>query len=116
MLICKSFEKYKLYCYNTPKLRSRLMVGHRPLKASILVRIQAPQQKNRIAAKRGEIFLEEGKDIFLWCCRVKRGSGGTIHSASGFFWKKVRILFKRHSYPSLLLHQKLLEGHSKVTE
>jgi len=37
------------------------------------------------------------RNIFLWCCRVKRGSGGTIHSISGFCWKKVRILFRRHS-------------------
>ena len=26
-----------------PKLRDRLMVGHRPLEASILVRVQVPQ-------------------------------------------------------------------------
>lgn len=37
------------------------------------------------------------RNIFLWCCRVKRGSGGTIYSTSGFYWKKVWIVFKRHS-------------------
>ena len=41
--------------------------------------------------------IREARNIFLWCCRVKRGSGRTIHSTSGFCWKKVRILFKRHS-------------------
>ena len=41
--------------------------------------------------------IREARNIFLWCCRVKRGSGGTIHSTSGFCWKKVRILFRRHS-------------------
>src|SRR3989344_4794947 len=29
------------------------------------------------------------RNIFLWCCRAERGSGGTIHSTSGFCWKKV---------------------------
>ena len=24
--------------------------------------------------------IREARNIFLWCCRVKRGSGGTIHS------------------------------------
>jgi hypothetical protein len=28
----------------------------------------------------GEIFLEKGKGIFLWCCRVKRDSGGTMRT------------------------------------
>jgi len=41
--------------------------------------------------------IKKARNIFLWCCRVKRGSGGTIHSISGFCWKKVRILFRRHS-------------------
>src|SRR3989338_1241253 len=41
--------------------------------------------------------IKKARDIFLWCCREKRGSGGTIHSTSGFCWKKVRILFRRHS-------------------
>src|SRR3989338_1240766 len=30
--------------------------------------------------------IKKARDIFLWCCREKRGSGGTIHSRS----KKVR--------------------------
>jgi len=44
--------------------------------------------------------IKKARNIFLWCCRVKRGGGGTIHSTSGFCWKKVRILFRRHSQVS----------------
>src|SRR3989338_145918 len=35
--------------------------------------------------------------FFLGVAGALGGSGGTIHSTSGFCWKKVRILFKRHS-------------------
>jgi len=33
--------------------------------------------------------IRKARNIFLWCCRVKRGGGGTIHSFS-FRSKKVR--------------------------
>ena len=48
--------------------------------------------------KIGRAQIRKARNIFsFWGCRVKRGSGGTIHSTSGFCWKKVRIWFKRHS-------------------
>ena len=46
--------------------------------------------------------IREARNIFLWCCREKRGSGGTIHSISGFCWKKVRISSYRGSQLGLL--------------
>ena len=50
-------------------------------------------------------FLEEKMCPGFGVPLMKRGSGGTIHSTSGFCWKKVRILFRRHS--KLQIHPKL---------
>jgi len=37
------------------------------------------------------------KKNFTTTAPEKQGGGGTTHSISGFCWKKVRILFRRHS-------------------
>ena len=60
-------------------------------------RTQKRKMSFPFSEKIGRAQIRKARNIFLWCCRVKRGSGGTIHSTSGFCWKKVRILFRRHS-------------------
>ena len=40
--------------------------------------------------------IRKARNIFLWCCRVKRGSGGTIHWSSGLSAKYIRTLSNMH--------------------
>ena len=77
--------------------------------------------------------IKKARDIFLWCCRVKRGSGGTIlaydlvssHHARGA-GALVRLLFEKGSskvydystwaLSSPIAKQSLLRGRQLVEE
>ena len=50
-------RKILILCPQTPLFRDRLMVGHRPLKPFILVRIQVPEPRKSLSEKRGFLLL-----------------------------------------------------------
>ena len=86
----KSFPPQKIVL---PKLRPQCV----PPPARILGGQNTKEKCPFLFQEKFHHHIGEARNIFLWCCRMKRGSGGTIHSTSGFCSKCVRISSYRGS-------------------